>query len=593
MERLKYRWAGLLAAAILLLGVPFFATERKSASAAEDPLPYVECAPDDFLVWYGNYDGSFYTSIDGAAYRKMVKIDSPTGISLLPENCTVEENDEIELSVHIPSGAPKLSISVTVDGTETHVAGSAVFTGHDGTEKTLTVSGGKVQISTTAITATENLSYKSAVGTLTVQMPAGGALEKINVYGASNADNVVRFTVGEVKKGGDVVWASDGLFESYNPDNVPSTDFTVEHVVAGTTYYTQFATDSGYQNLAHHYLSIPAQLQKTKTVDGQNYAYVDLGEVKGFSLYIENEGTTSINGIFTYIYDAVTGKQPTFATGKSTLSTSPAVRVGNDGVIESPANPTVIPAGFKGTIYIPLTEEVFINQAGAFPTEIKPIIHFAVNNRNTESFIAKNLRFYTDDTSWQICDIETFAVGGDIETHSGSVFHGSSAVFEFTPYKGYYFESAYYKFGENGEQVNITPDENGRYTVENITDDLLVSATFTEAEYTITYHLDGGENSTANPSVYFVYTMTVVLEEPTKEGYTFAGWYDNANFEGEAVTHIAKGSTGNIELYAKWEKAGGCASEADGGSWVLVAAALTGAGAAVLITKRHKKHEEK
>jgi uncharacterized repeat protein (TIGR02543 family) len=35
-------------------------------------------------------------------------------------------------------------------------------------------------------------------------------------------------------------------------------------------------------------------------------------------------------------------------------------------------------------------------------------------------------------------------------------------------------------------------------------------------------------------------------------GYDFGGWYDNADFTGEAITKIAKGSTGNKEFYAKW-----------------------------------------
>lgn len=40
------------------------------------------------------------------------------------------------------------------------------------------------------------------------------------------------------------------------------------------------------------------------------------------------------------------------------------------------------------------------------------------------------------------------------------------------------------------------------------------------------------------------------LAEPVKEGYEFAGWYDNAEFSGDAVTTPSAGKT----YYAKWEK---------------------------------------
>ena len=70
--------------------------------------------------------------------------------------------------------------------------------------------------------------------------------------------------------------------------------------------------------------------------------------------------------------------------------------------------------------------------------------------------------------------------------------------------------------------------------------------------YNITYHgADGLANE--NPTTYTKYTATINLAAPaTKDYYTFAGWYDNAECMGEAVTAIAGGSTGNKDLYAKW-----------------------------------------
>jgi uncharacterized repeat protein (TIGR02543 family) len=39
----------------------------------------------------------------------------------------------------------------------------------------------------------------------------------------------------------------------------------------------------------------------------------------------------------------------------------------------------------------------------------------------------------------------------------------------------------------------------------------------------------------------------------SKENATFTGWYENETFTGDAVTEIAKGSTGDIALWAKYE----------------------------------------
>ena len=84
------------------------------------------------------------------------------------------------------------------------------------------------------------------------------------------------------------------------------------------------------------------------------------------------------------------------------------------------------------------------------------------------------------------------------------------------------------------------------------TGDITLHAKWTADTYTIAYNLNGGENNVDNPTSYNVETETITLSSTTKTGYTFDGWYDNANLTGEKITQIAKGSTGNITLYAKW-----------------------------------------
>ena len=42
--------------------------------------------------------------------------------------------------------------------------------------------------------------------------------------------------------------------------------------------------------------------------------------------------------------------------------------------------------------------------------------------------------------------------------------------------------------------------------------------------YQITYQLNGGKNSSENPSTYTSSTATITLKTPTRSGYSFGGW---------------------------------------------------------------------
>ncbi len=84
------------------------------------------------------------------------------------------------------------------------------------------------------------------------------------------------------------------------------------------------------------------------------------------------------------------------------------------------------------------------------------------------------------------------------------------------------------------------------------TGDRSYTATWTPVTYTITYNLNGGTNASSNPATYTIETATITLADPTRSGYNFVGWYTTSDFSGAAVTQIAKGTTGNITLYANW-----------------------------------------
>lgn len=68
--------------------------------------------------------------------------------------------------------------------------------------------------------------------------------------------------------------------------------------------------------------------------------------------------------------------------------------------------------------------------------------------------------------------------------------------------------------------------------------------------YSITYHNSDGVTNT-NATSYTIETDSFDIYDVSRAGYTFDGWYSDSEFN-TVVTQIAKGTTGNIDLYAKW-----------------------------------------
>jgi len=92
----------------------------------------------------------------------------------------------------------------------------------------------------------------------------------------------------------------------------------------------------------------------------------------------------------------------------------------------------------------------------------------------------------------------------------------------------------------NPELPATFPAEDAQYTAKWVK----------EGDYIITYkNTENAAND--NPAGYNVETETITLKAAAKAGYIFDGWYKEDSFATK-ITEIAKGSAGNITLYAKW-----------------------------------------
>ncbi|MBQ4215142.1 MAG: InlB B-repeat-containing protein, partial [Bacteroidales bacterium] len=86
----------------------------------------------------------------------------------------------------------------------------------------------------------------------------------------------------------------------------------------------------------------------------------------------------------------------------------------------------------------------------------------------------------------------------------------------------------------------------------NAIDDKEFWADWAVINYTITYNANEGVFATT-PAESYKYGDEVTLPTPTREGYTFAGWYNNSNLVGTEFTQVESTETGNKEFWAKWD----------------------------------------
>ena len=100
---------------------------------------------------------------------------------------------------------------------------------------------------------------------------------------------------------------------------------------------------------------------------------------------------------------------------------------------------------------------------------------------------------------------------------------------------GYTFK--YWSIKENGEEYEFST---------KITEDITLYAVYEINKYTVTYINEGTEyhKETAEYG-----SVVISIQDPTKEGYTFIGWYNENN---EKVTHPIT-VTENITLHSKYE----------------------------------------
>ena len=111
---------------------------------------------------------------------------------------------------------------------------------------------------------------------------------------------------------------------------------------------------------------------------------------------------------------------------------------------------------------------------------------------------------------------------------------------------GYTFGGWYYEPDFSGDVVTSIP----KGTFGHV--DLYAQWVLTpDNDYVITYELFDGDNDPLNPEKYNIETETIIFNPASKRGYSFGGWFRDANYVFD-IAGIEKGSVGDTTVYANW-----------------------------------------
>lgn len=163
---------------------------------------------------------------------------------------------------------------------------------------------------------------------------------------------------------------------------------------------------------------------------------------------------------------------------------------------------------------------------------------------NTCGF-SKNLTVYG---RWSVVfySVEYILDGGENSLSNPLGFTSYDGVRELYPPTKRGYEFVCWMDVHNGERVDAISSSSKR----NIT----LKAVWSPIKYCVSYALDGGINSSANPDVYTIEDCPLKLDNAYKNGYEFLGWYRMTDGEKVSLTHIDvyDDVNGVLDLFAEF-----------------------------------------
>lgn len=166
---------------------------------------------------------------------------------------------------------------------------------------------------------------------------------------------------------------------------------------------------------------------------------------------------------------------------------------------------------------------------GIYTIDLKKAIYLSPGEKFSIVVTAPGLKYFDFERSQNITYQENGYTRSWFDT-TASIDQGESF---------YYFSGKWTDLIEYGSGY-------GNACIKAITSDSSIK------QYDVKYNLNGGTNSSSNPTQYFSTSSgTFTLKAPNRSGYHFLGWYSDSSFTNK-VTTINYESKKDITLYAKW-----------------------------------------
>ena len=504
--------------------------------------------------------GAVFAQFDAVNVRSRKKSGDASlyaGIRAAAEG-TLSEGDTVSVLYNqlVLSADVGLRIGLMSGGEVTYFSENASYTAvhADGTRETLQAEGG--------ILSTGADAQEAFCGYLLLPASAfAGVTSFDGIVLASPMTDYVRHNFGDIailSSAGEArtVWAGGGDFEAWQSSG--EADGTLFEATAMAEGEVAIAEASKGTSTTWGYEQYGFLLPEEMT-DDDGFADLAALGVKGMLITVSNPSGTYLNyqvGIIDAKYAGVQGQMSNAVAGYRwiTASSTKTVYCYADGEMLQ-GGATIIPAGFEGAIYVPFSEAAFIKgaslgEADAFPTKILPYIYGGFSTSDAGSrVIVESIQFVTDDTMYIPYEVGIFdSNGGTVTGNYESVGYGTEVTVTVTPDAGYRVSYIDLYMGDAPAQ-SMQLSEDGTFTFV-VTGTVMVDVAFETIGYAITYVLpEGAEHE--NPDTYTV-LQSVVLTDPALEGYLFEGWYLTKDYAGEALTSLARGTTGDLTLYAKF-----------------------------------------
>ena len=288
--------------------------------------------------------------------------------------------------------------------------------------------------------------------------------------------------------------------------------------------------ESDYDDLKVHLVETSSPITAGSTPSGtllETYQGANSWQTDSIKIPASNSGTTK-QLVFTWRNNDESGVQPPIAVDNIVLTATEAtVSIATD----------VLPGSTLAMAQKPSAEDItktgYVNDGKWYTVSGIEYTEFVFGESGTP--INDNVTLYL---KWTINTYTvTFVDRDGTVLSTQTVDHGSAATEPAEPTNaGYTFTSWDKEFDE-------------------VTGNLTVTALYDINTYTITYDLDGGTVSPTNPVNRVSYTAETpdfTLRNPTKTGYTFAGWTGTNGTTPQTTVSVSLGSTGDRNYVANW-----------------------------------------